>query len=196
MNVNKALKLLSAKQQAFVVEWLVDYNGTQAAIRAGYSPGTAVVKASQLLANPKIKPIIEHLKKKDLEQANLSKESILARVSNNLHRNLCDLVDDRGNCVSDLRKIPERAHAWIDGLEVRQDFDDEGNVVGQTIKYKLAGNTPIQEIAMKHRGLFAAEKQEVQVQLDWDKLCQPTVIDVDPIEEQIKAIESPKKQLK
>ncbi|MBT4588328.1 MAG: terminase small subunit, partial [Rhodospirillaceae bacterium] len=32
---------LNAKQQAFIEEYIVDFNGTQAAIRAGYSEHTA-----------------------------------------------------------------------------------------------------------------------------------------------------------
>ena len=42
------------KQQKFVAEYLVDLNGTQAAIRAGYSPKTANPAASRLLADVNI----------------------------------------------------------------------------------------------------------------------------------------------
>lgn len=40
---------LSARQARFVEEYLVDGNGAQAAIRAGYSPGSAKVAACRLL---------------------------------------------------------------------------------------------------------------------------------------------------
>lgn len=42
---------LSPKQAAFVAEYLIDLNATQAAIRAGYSAKTANEQASRLLAN-------------------------------------------------------------------------------------------------------------------------------------------------
>lgn len=42
---------LSLKRQAFVREYLVDLNGTQAAIRAGYSVRTAKEQAARLLTN-------------------------------------------------------------------------------------------------------------------------------------------------
>ena len=45
---------LTPKQQAFVDEYLIDRNGTQAAIRCGYSSRTANEQASRLLANVKI----------------------------------------------------------------------------------------------------------------------------------------------
>lgn len=45
---------LTNKQQAFVDEYLVDFNATQAAIRAGYSPNGVESTASKLLRNPKV----------------------------------------------------------------------------------------------------------------------------------------------
>jgi phage terminase small subunit len=45
---------LTAKQRRFVAEYLVDLNGKQAAIRAGYTVRRAEVTASELLANRKV----------------------------------------------------------------------------------------------------------------------------------------------
>lgn len=45
------MQKLSAKQEQFCREYLVDLNATQAAIRAGYSPKTAQEQASRLLSN-------------------------------------------------------------------------------------------------------------------------------------------------
>lgn len=45
---------LNAQQRRFVEEYLVDFNGTQAAIRAGYKPQYAKVTASRLLAYPSV----------------------------------------------------------------------------------------------------------------------------------------------
>ena len=50
---------LTGKQQLFVSEYLIDFNATQAAIRAGYSVKTAEVMGSKLLKNPRIKPFID-----------------------------------------------------------------------------------------------------------------------------------------
>ena len=46
---------LTPKQQRFVQEYAVDLNGTQAAIRAGYSPETARSIASETLQRPAVK---------------------------------------------------------------------------------------------------------------------------------------------
>jgi len=50
----RAAKPLTRRAQLFVSEYLKDLNGAQAAIRAGYSPATARVTASKLLANVSI----------------------------------------------------------------------------------------------------------------------------------------------
>jgi phage terminase small subunit len=46
--------ILSGRQAKFIEEYRIDGNGTQAAIRAGYSPKTAGQTAFELLRNPKI----------------------------------------------------------------------------------------------------------------------------------------------
>lgn len=50
---------LTAKQQRFCDEYLIDLNATQAAIRAGYSPNTAGAIGAENLKKPKIKEQID-----------------------------------------------------------------------------------------------------------------------------------------
>lgn len=46
---------LRPKQKRFVEEYLIDLNGKQAAVRAGYAAGSAHVTASRLLSRPHIR---------------------------------------------------------------------------------------------------------------------------------------------
>lgn len=72
---------LTDKQRAFVREYLADNNGTQAAIRAGYSPNGAEVQAHRLLSNAKIRALVDaSLKKADsaaLNSRQITKERLL-----------------------------------------------------------------------------------------------------------------------
>lgn len=52
---------LTAKQQRFTEEYVVDLNATQAAIRAGYSMNSANVIGCENLTKPKIKAEIKRL---------------------------------------------------------------------------------------------------------------------------------------
>ena len=55
-----AEKKLTAKQQRFCDEYLIDLNATQAAIRAGYSSNYANTNASKLLQNTTINEFIKN----------------------------------------------------------------------------------------------------------------------------------------
>lgn len=53
-----AQKKLTAKQELFIKEYLIDLNATQAAIRAGYSENTASEMGYENLNKPQIKEAI------------------------------------------------------------------------------------------------------------------------------------------
>lgn len=69
----------SAKQRAFVAEYLKDLNGTQAAIRAGYSPDSARFIASELLAKPEIAAEVEAAMKARAERNAVDADAVLRR---------------------------------------------------------------------------------------------------------------------
>jgi len=50
---------LTAKQQRFCDEYLIDLNATQAAIRAGYSKKTAAEQGARLLVNVKVQSCLK-----------------------------------------------------------------------------------------------------------------------------------------
>lgn len=53
--------IINNKQKKFVTEYLVDFNGTQAAIRAGYSKRTAKTISQILLKTPCVKEYLEKM---------------------------------------------------------------------------------------------------------------------------------------
>lgn len=69
--------MLNARQHAFILEYPKDWNGTQAAIRAGYSENCAAQIAFDLLSNPEIAQAIEERKKDLAAAAGLSVEWVL-----------------------------------------------------------------------------------------------------------------------
>ncbi len=68
---------LTDKQQAFCEEYIVDLNGTQAAIRAGYSEDTARQQSSRLLTNVNVGQYIVELKAKRIERLNIDADYVL-----------------------------------------------------------------------------------------------------------------------
>jgi phage terminase small subunit len=72
---------LTPKQKQFVQEYLVDLNGAQAAIRAGYSKKTAKVQAARLLTNVNIQNRIAELMDKRSQRTDITADRVLRELA-------------------------------------------------------------------------------------------------------------------
>ena len=68
------------RQIQFAQEYVVDFNGKQAAIRAGYSEKTSESQASRLLRNVKVRSEIERLLEDPVGKRNETRERILSEL--------------------------------------------------------------------------------------------------------------------
>lgn len=71
----------SPKQRRFAIEYAIDHNATQAAIRAGYSERSAHVAAARLLKNDKVAAIIEKEEAKHAKRSQMSADQVLAELA-------------------------------------------------------------------------------------------------------------------
>lgn len=71
---------LTPKQQRFVQEYLQDHNGTQAAIRAGYSESTARQQGSRLLTDPRVMAAVRAGQQKVAKKAEVTVDSLMAEL--------------------------------------------------------------------------------------------------------------------
>lgn len=78
--VARKIGQLNERQQAFVREYLKDFNGKQAAIRAGYAAKGADVTASKLLRNPKVAAEIARQTKERFEKLDIDADALLKRA--------------------------------------------------------------------------------------------------------------------
>jgi phage terminase small subunit len=97
----KVLPVTKTERRAdrFVSEYLIDLNGRQAAIRAGYSPDTARQIASELLAKPEIQKAVDAKQAELLKGLGVTTELVLSRLQaiatadprelTELHRGCC-----------------------------------------------------------------------------------------------------------
>ena len=68
---------LTPKQQRFVEEYCLDTNGTQAAIRAGYSPRTANEQAARLLAKASVKEAVRAAQQARSERLQITQDDVI-----------------------------------------------------------------------------------------------------------------------
>lgn len=73
--------MMTPKKQAFVREYLIDLNATQAAIRAGYSPKTAKQQGARLLTDVDVAKAIREAKDARIERVEITQDWVLARLA-------------------------------------------------------------------------------------------------------------------
>ena len=83
---------LTAKQQMFCDEYLIDLNATQAAIRAGYSEKTAAVIATENLRKPNIKEYIEKRMAEKEKSLIADQDEVMKYLSAVMRRQMKDSV--------------------------------------------------------------------------------------------------------
>lgn len=92
---------LTEKQQRFVEEYLIDLNGTQAAIRAGYSARTANEQASRLLANVSVQQAVSERMAERSKRTGVSQDRVILELAKIAFLKMTDVVDKNGNIKDD-----------------------------------------------------------------------------------------------
>ncbi len=108
---------LNPKQCQFAREYVVDFNATQAAIRAGYSKNTAGSKGFSLLQVVAISPLVSFHARRVAESTDTRAERVrleLAKIGYGDVRELIDCFDEDGKPVyKDLSKISDSSAAAL-----------------------------------------------------------------------------------
>ena len=135
---------LTAKQQRFCDEYLIDLNASQAAIRAGYSKKRASEQAYQLLQKTTVQNHIAELQKKREKRTEITQDSVL--------RELALIAFAK---ASDYAKVVEKDVT----IEV------EGNVVpvldenGKPVKYRTVEPVLTDELTEEQKKAIAVIKK-------------------------------------
>lgn len=145
---------LNDKQAAFVHEYLVDKNATQAAIRAGYSAKTAGSLGERLLRNVEIRAAIDEGLQDLARRVGLSAEMVLRERMRIAFFDPRKLLDREGNPLP-LQDLDDDTAAAIACLDVVQmtGGDATPGVISYVKKYKLAAKDTSLAALEKYLGL-------------------------------------------
>lgn len=140
---------LTDKQTAFVREYLVDLNATQAAIRAGYSERTASRIGPQLLGKTWVREAIEKAQAKRARRVEVTQDYVLSNLVEVVERTMqrAPVMDRKGEQVT----------------------DEEGRAVWT---FDAKGANRALELLGKHLGIFTDKVQtEVSggLSITWEK---------------------------
>ena len=132
---------LNEKQKIFCQEYLIDLNGTQAAIRAGYSPKTANEQAARLLANVSIQNYIRELQQKRSERLQYTQDDLLK-----------DLIEVKNRCM---QAEPVMIFDYEEKCMVQAEEDGKG-----VWKFDSRGANQALDMLAKHNGFYEKDNKQ------------------------------------
>ena len=150
---------ITAKQARFCREYIKDNNGTQAAIRAGYSKNGARVRAARLLANSNIAARIQRHEDRATEKAIVDKAEVLKELKKIAFSDLAEYLeyDTSGNItLKPSTELPPELTAAI--AEIKQRYDSQGNV--RSMDFKLHDKLTALDKLARHLNLYGDDKTD------------------------------------
>ena len=143
---------LTDKQKAFVSEYIIDLNATQAAIRAGYSPDTAQQIGSENLSKPVLQESIQKAMNKRAKRTEVTQDMVVAELAKIAFLDIRDAFDADGNLLA-IKEMPEDVAKAIGGLD-HTVIGDEDSKSGFTSKIKLIDKKGSLELLGRHLKMF------------------------------------------
>lgn len=153
---------LTPKQSLFALEYLVDLNATQAAIRAGYSAKTAASQGERLLRNVEIQAEIAKARKAREERTAVSSDRVLLEAARLALFDPRKLFNDDGS-PKGIHELDDDTAAAVAGIEVLEQFEGSGRdrvFVGYMKKYRIADKNSALEKLFRHHGLYERDNEQ------------------------------------
>ena len=148
------------KQLAFVAQYCIDRNATQAAIHAGYAPKNARITASQLLTKPNIQAELNKKLNVIAKRNDITVDRIVQELTRIGTVDIRDAFDENGN-LKPIKEIPEDVARAIAGIEVDDLFEGSGREkekIGYTRKIRLTDKVRALETLGKHFKMFGSQE--------------------------------------
>jgi len=152
---------INARQRKFIDEYLIDRNGAQAAIRAGYAKSGAKVQAARMLTNANLRAEIQRRTDRAAAKADVSLELVLRQLHAILTVDIADAVDEH-DVLKPLSQWPKPLRSALRGIDNAEiTGGTPKKTIGHLRKIRFWSKIAAAEQLMKHLGGFASEKHEV-----------------------------------
>ena len=152
---------LNDRQSRFVIEYLVDLNATQAAIRSGYSKKTAGQIGDENLKKPQIAQAISEAKNSRNERVKINADYVLNRLVEIDQLDVLDILRDDMS-FKPLSEWPKGWRQYLVGFDIAEMFEGQGedrSMVGLMKKIKWPDKVKNLELLGKHVNVNAFRDQ-------------------------------------
>lgn len=159
---NKTPEATLQRHAIFVAEYILAFNGTQAAIAAGYSPDTAGSTASRLLKDVNIQQMIADAVSERRDRLEINADYVLHRLVEIDQMRVSDILNDDGS-LKNISDWPDTWNRTLSGIELTELFDgrgDEKTLVGILKKIKWPDKQKNLDMLGKHIDVQAWEKDD------------------------------------
>jgi len=148
---------LAKKVLLFVKEYLVDQNGTRAAIAAGYAEKSAAVTASRLLRNAKVRAEIDKATADRCKRLDITADRVLQEIAKLAFYDPRNFFNANGT-LKQVTELDDHTAMALGGMEINELWgpseDGERQQIGVTKKFKLIDKGINLERLGKHLKLF------------------------------------------
>ena len=144
-----AKRQLSEQRQRFLDEYLIDLNGTQAAIRAGYSVKTAQEQASRLLSNVMVQQAIAKRMAERSKRTGINQDRVVLELAKIAFVKMTDIVDDHGRIKG---TATDDDLACIESIKYKESDNEFGGSVEREVK--IGSKLKALELLGKHLGMW------------------------------------------
>jgi len=145
---------LTERQAQFVVEYVIDLNGAQAAIRAGYSAKGARNVANRLLANSHIRDAIGKLKEARGERLQVTADRVVQELARIAFANIKDVARWNAGSVQpiDSEELDDEISPAVS--EVSETTKSGRDGVNTTIRVKMHDKLKALGMLAQHLGMM------------------------------------------
>ncbi|HQK27159.1 MAG TPA: terminase small subunit [Smithellaceae bacterium] len=161
MDIEQSEFQITDRMKKFVDEYLIDFNATQAAIRAGYSPDTANEQGSQLLARPDIRELVAEGQKAIAERTQTFQDNAVDELKIVGFSDLADFLTVKEGGIVEQKSFDQLTKEQTKCIKkikqtVRTSHSSDGTILHQTatLEVELYDKLKALELLGRHLGMF------------------------------------------
>lgn len=144
------------RRRRFAAEYIIDFNKTAAAVRAGYSPRSAYSRGSALCKMPDVQRYIQEEQEERARRIHVDADRTLRELARVAFFDARKLFNPDGS-PKPIHKLDDDTAAAVSGLDVQEVYEGSGAdrvFVGYVKKYRISDKNAALTNCLKHLGLL------------------------------------------
>ena len=150
---------LTTKQQLFCIEYIKDFNATQAAIRSGYSEKSATLIGFENIRKPNIQSYLSKIIKERMENEKIDAAYVLNRLVQIDQMDVLDILNEDGG-IKSVSEWPKVWRTTLSAFDVAEIGANSDNPMMLIKKIKWPDKVKNLELIGKHIDVRAWDKEK------------------------------------